>query len=138
MKVVFRALLVYFLLTQGLSRFCCTSNNGGSYWNYNRPEDAGIAGSPTIPSLNIIGYSDEYFGYQDSVSTSVASVGEYPPITGNAFDAFVAAGLEWGLVAHLEGGRHGLTWTHDTVIREVRTPLCCKYTRNRTCYLPKE
>eukprot|EP00873_Tetraselmis_striata_P025510 jgi/Tetstr1/445774/TSEL_033421.t1 len=100
-------------------RIVCSYTCEQNYWNYNRPEDAGIAGAPTIPSLNIVGYSDEYFGYQDSVSTSVARVGDYAPITGNAFDAFVAAGLEWGLVAHLEGGRHALTWTHDDVIREL-------------------
>uniref|UniRef100_A0A061RTJ0 Uncharacterized protein n=1 Tax=Tetraselmis sp. GSL018 TaxID=582737 RepID=A0A061RTJ0_9CHLO len=94
-------------------RIICGYSCEQNYWNYNRPEDAGIAGSPWIPTLNLMGYVDEFFGYQDSVAATVARCGEYPPILGNAFDAMVA------VVAHLEGGRHALTWTHDDVIREL-------------------
>jgi len=100
-------------------RVICSYSCEQNYWNYNRPEDAGIAGSSWVPTLNIMGYVDEYFGYQGSVAATVAGCGDYPPIAGHAFDAMVAAGLEWGLVAHLEGGRHALTWTHDDILREL-------------------
>lgn len=69
-----------------------------SYWNYNRPEDVGIQGRADIPTLNMMGFEDEYFGVHNSVAATVASYGDHPPISGHAFEAMLDRGIQWGLV----------------------------------------
>lgn len=105
-----------------------------NYFNLDRPQsEIGIAGHKDIPTLNIIGTDDEFFGEQHSIAEAVAAaVPHHPPITGHALHTMVKQGVKFGLVAHLEGGRHNLTFSHDQVLRElmadfVRRPhLACR------------
>lgn len=90
-----------------------------NYWTYFRPEDAGIAGDPMVPTLNLVGCDDQYFGRRDSVAAKVAEASDLPPPRGHAFDAMVERGLTHGLVCHFEGAVHTLLKTHDSVVREV-------------------
>eukprot|EP00951_Prasinocladus_malaysianus_P011369 scaffold83965_cov43-Prasinocladus_malaysianus.AAC.1 len=92
-----------------------------NYWTYFRPEDAGIAGDPSIPTLNLIGCDDQYFGRTASVAAKVAELSDLPAVRGHAFETMVEKGLSYGLVCHFEGAVHTLLRTHDSVVREILT-----------------
>uniref|UniRef100_A0A061SFR3 Uncharacterized protein n=1 Tax=Tetraselmis sp. GSL018 TaxID=582737 RepID=A0A061SFR3_9CHLO len=90
-----------------------------NYWTYFRPEDAGIAGDAAIPTLNLVGCDDQYFGRRDSVAAMVAQMSGLPPVRGHALEAMAERGCTHGLVCHFEGAVHTLLKTHDSVVREV-------------------
>jgi hypothetical protein len=92
-----------------------------NYWTYFRPEDEGIAGDPRVPTLNLVGCDDQYFGRRNSVAARVAEVSDLPAVRGHAFETMVERGLSHGLVCHFEGAVHTLLRTHDSVVREVLT-----------------
>ena len=73
---------------------------------YFTPEaEAGLLGGRLdIPTLNIIGTKDEYFGAVDSVAKIVAENGGYGDrhLTGNGFKTMVRQGVDTGLVCVLE------------------------------------
>lgn len=87
------------------------------------PEAAEIGGQLNVPTLNIIGDADEYFGPVDSVASIVASDKEHgygdSALTGNAFKTFVRQGMKVGLVTVLTGGMHGPCSTHDNFLRQL-------------------
>lgn len=76
-------------------------------------------GDPTIPTLNLVGCEDQYFGRTNSVAAKVAQATDLPAVRGHAFETMVERGITHGLVCHFEGAVHTLLRTHDTVVREV-------------------
>jgi len=87
------------------------------------PEAARIGGSLKVPTLNIIGTHDEYFGLNRSIAQCIArdQIKGYgdPCFTGNAFNTMAVQRLECGLVCVLEKARHDATITHDNFVRDV-------------------
>eukprot|EP00746_Dinoflagellata_sp_MGD_P074471 gnl/MRDRNA2_/MRDRNA2_30077_c0_seq1.p1 gnl/MRDRNA2_/MRDRNA2_30077_c0~~gnl/MRDRNA2_/MRDRNA2_30077_c0_seq1.p1 ORF type:complete len:653 (-),score=155.65 gnl/MRDRNA2_/MRDRNA2_30077_c0_seq1:353-2095(-) len=87
------------------------------------PEDGEIGGQIKVPTLNIIGTKDEYFGPEDSIAKIVAEDPETgygdKDLTGNAYKTFVRQGLHDALVAVLEDGEHSPCTTHDNFLRQV-------------------
>eukprot|EP00437_Effrenium_voratum_P038860 CAMPEP_0181480722 /NCGR_PEP_ID=MMETSP1110-20121109/43949_1 /TAXON_ID=174948 /ORGANISM="Symbiodinium sp., Strain CCMP421" /LENGTH=267 /DNA_ID=CAMNT_0023606205 /DNA_START=216 /DNA_END=1019 /DNA_ORIENTATION=+ len=87
-----------------------------------RPEDGQIGGQKDVPTLNIIGSKDEYFGAVQSVAKIVVEDGMGygdKNLTGNAYKTFVRQGLHHALVCVLEDGTHGPCITHDNQLREI-------------------
>merc|ERR1719375_1479718 len=97
------------------------------------PEEGQFGGSLDIPTLNVIGTHDEYFGTQESIAQQIARDGRgygSADYTGNAYKTMKAQGMRQGLVCVCEEGRHDLTPTHDNFLREVlgaflSRPHCC-------------
>lgn len=86
------------------------------------PEDGQIGGQKDVPTLNIIGSKDEYFGAVQSVAKIVVEDGMGygdKNLTGNAYKTFVRQGLHHALVCVLEDGTHGPCITHDNQLREI-------------------
>lgn len=94
-------------------------------YNYFTPTpDAGeLGGQFDVPTLNIIGTNDQYFGPEDSVAKIVASDDKTgygdKNMTGNGYKTMVRQGVEAGLVTVLEGGVHSPCNTHDNFLREL-------------------
>jgi len=87
-----------------------------------RPEDGQIGGQKDVPTLNIIGSKDEYFGAVQSVAKIVVEDGMGygdKNLTGNAYNTLVRQGLHHALVCVLEDGTHGPCITHDNQLREI-------------------
>mmetsp|Transcript_11927 Transcript_11927/g.29378 ORF Transcript_11927/g.29378 Transcript_11927/m.29378 type:complete len:562 (-) Transcript_11927:192-1877(-) len=84
---------------------------------------ARFGGSKKVPTLNIIGDDDPYFGPYNSVAAEVAKDKKTgygkAKITGNAFETMVAQGMHRGLTVVLEGGKHDPTITHDNFLRDL-------------------
>merc|ERR1711879_68710 len=79
---------------------------------------ATFGGSAEIPTLNVIGDCDEFFGPKDSVALSCVTKRDQggwgsDHLTGNGFKEMKRKQMRRGLVAVLEGGRHDLSTTHD-------------------------
>mmetsp|Transcript_19779 Transcript_19779/g.54499 ORF Transcript_19779/g.54499 Transcript_19779/m.54499 type:complete len:619 (+) Transcript_19779:72-1928(+) len=87
------------------------------------PEDGDIGGQLDIPTLNIIGTKDQYFGAEDSISKIVAEDDDTgygdENLTGNGFKTFLKQGLECALVCVLEDGVHSPCKTHDNFLRQL-------------------
>lgn len=88
-----------------------------------KPEAGEIGGQLDVPTLNIIGTKDEYFGAQDSVAKLVAqdTLRGYGNklLTGHGYDTMVRQGVEAGLVCVLEDGVHSPCNTHDNFLRQL-------------------
>jgi len=87
------------------------------------PEAGQIGGQVTVPTVNIIGTKDQFFGPEDSVTKIVADnditgYGVKNP-TGNGFNTFVKQGLACALVCVLQDGVHSPCHTHDNFLREM-------------------
>lgn len=88
-----------------------------------KKEDGELGGQLDVPTLQIIGTKDPYFGPEDSVAKIIAE----DPKTGygakdyhgNGYNTFVRQGLEAGLVCILENGVHSPCDTHDNFMRQV-------------------
>mmetsp|Transcript_46125 Transcript_46125/g.147601 ORF Transcript_46125/g.147601 Transcript_46125/m.147601 type:complete len:250 (-) Transcript_46125:8-757(-) len=74
-----------------------------TFWTYFRPEDAGIAGDRDVPTLNLMGVHDKFFGRTESIANTIVEACDLPPIKGHGYDAMVKEKLTAGLVVHLEG-----------------------------------
>jgi len=88
-----------------------------------KPEAGQIGGQLTVPTLNIIGTKDQFFGPEDSVTKVVAQngvtgYGEKNP-TGNGYKTFVKQGMRVALVCVMENGVHSPCNTHDNFLREL-------------------
>jgi len=86
-------------------------------------EDGELGGQLDIPTLNIIGTKDQYFGPEDSVAKIVAEdeatgYGD-KDLTGNGYNTFVRQGVETALVCVLEDGVHSPCKTHDNFLRQL-------------------
>jgi len=86
-------------------------------------EDGELGGQLDVPTLNIIGTKDQYFGPEDSVAKIVAEdettgYGD-KDLTGNAYNTFVRQGIETALVCVLEDGVHSPCKTHDNFLRQL-------------------
>jgi len=101
---------------------------------------ADLGGQLDVPTLNLIGTRDEFFGppadgadWPGSIAAHIAADtstgwGETP--TGNAYEAFLRQGLTTGLVATFVGAEHDGTLAADNAIRDVlysflSSPLRC-------------
>lgn len=85
------------------------------------PEAGLLGGRLDIPTLNIIGTKDQYFGPEDSVAKIVTEHGGYGDryLTGNGFKTMVRQGVKTGLVCSLEEGVHSPCNTHDNFLRPL-------------------
>jgi len=87
------------------------------------PEAGELGGQLDVPTLNIIGTKDQYFGGLDSVAKIVASdpksgYGD-KDLTGNGYKTLLRQGLHVGLVCVQENGVHSPCNTHDNFLREL-------------------
>jgi hypothetical protein len=83
------------------------------------PEDGMLGGQTNVPTLNIIGTNDEYFGAIESVAKVVADSSGDPALEGHGYATLVSQGCSSALVAVLDEGVHGPCVTHDNFLREV-------------------
>jgi len=87
------------------------------------PEAGLIGGQLDVPTLNIIGTKDQYFGKEDSVAKLVAENGVTGygdrNLTGNGYNTLVRQGVDVGLVCVLEDGVHSPCNTHDNFMRQI-------------------
>jgi len=87
------------------------------------PEAGELGGQLDIPTLNIIGTKDQYFGPEDSVAKIVASDGVSgygtKNLTGNGYNTLVRQGCDTALVCVLEDGVHSPCNTHDNFLRQL-------------------
>eukprot|EP00441_Pelagodinium_beii_P015322 CAMPEP_0197654880 /NCGR_PEP_ID=MMETSP1338-20131121/39114_1 /TAXON_ID=43686 ORGANISM="Pelagodinium beii, Strain RCC1491" /NCGR_SAMPLE_ID=MMETSP1338 /ASSEMBLY_ACC=CAM_ASM_000754 /LENGTH=640 /DNA_ID=CAMNT_0043230409 /DNA_START=65 /DNA_END=1987 /DNA_ORIENTATION=+ len=87
------------------------------------PEAGELGGQIDVPTLNIIGTKDQYFGPEDSVAKIVASDAETgygnANLTGNGFKTLARQGVEKALVCVLENGVHSPCNTHDNFLRQL-------------------
>lgn len=106
------------------------------YCYFTPTPDAGeLGGQLDVPTLNIIGTKDQYFGPVDSVAKLVAEdetkgYGD-KNLTGNAYNTFKRQGVDNALVCVLEDGVHSPCKTHDNFLREL---LDTFYTRPGSIY----
>lgn len=88
-----------------------------------REVDGRLGGQLDVPTLNIIGTHDEYFGNIESVAKLVAEDPETgfgkANLDGHGYSTLVEQGCTSGLVAYLEGGVHGPCATHDNFLRDL-------------------
>jgi len=93
-------------------------------------EAAKIGGALSVPTLQIIGDEDEYFGKTGSVAAEVAkdkASGFFnPDLNGHAHTTLTTQKVEKGLVCVMEGGRHDATVTHDNFFRVVLQTFLAK------------
>jgi len=100
-------------------------NSFGMEYCYFTPtrEDGLLGGQLDVPTLNIIGTKDQYFGPIDSVTKIVALDPKTgygaDEITGNGYKTMAAQGVNIGLVCVLEEGVHSPCDTHDNFLREL-------------------
>eukprot|EP00931_Biecheleriopsis_adriatica_P038178 TRINITY_DN21896_c0_g1_i1.p1 TRINITY_DN21896_c0_g1~~TRINITY_DN21896_c0_g1_i1.p1 ORF type:complete len:625 (+),score=116.08 TRINITY_DN21896_c0_g1_i1:251-1876(+) len=97
---------------------------GIEYCYFTPTEQAGqIGGQLDIPTLNIIGTKDQYFGAEDSVAKIVASDPDSgygnQNLTGNGYNTMKRQGVDIGLVCVLEDGVHSPCNTHDNFLRQL-------------------
>jgi len=88
------------------------------------PEAALYGGNPEVPTLNIIGDADQYFGNIDSVAKAVSedkAHGGYGDdvITGNGFKNMKKQQLRRGMVAVMQNAKHDASETHDNFLRDL-------------------
>lgn len=102
-------------------------------------EAADLGGQLEVPTLNLIGTADEFFGppasdgWTGSIAARVAANtesgwGDTP--TGNAYTSFLRQGVRTGLVATFVGAEHDGTLAADNALRDVllsflSAPLRC-------------
>ena len=87
-----------------------------------RPEDGELGGQLTVPTLNIIGTKDQFFGPSDSVAKIVAeSKHGYgaKDMLGHGFETMKRQQVSVGLVCVLEDGVHSPCNTHDNFLRPL-------------------
>jgi len=88
-----------------------------------KPEDGKLGGQLDVPTLNIIGTKDQYFGAVDSVSKIVVSdtktgYGD-KVLDGNGFPCMVEQQVSCGLVCIFEDGVHSPCNTHDNFLHPL-------------------
>jgi len=88
-----------------------------------KEEDGRLGGQLDVPTLNIIGTHDEYFGNIESVAKLVTEDKETgfgkANLDGHGYSTLVDQGCTCALVAYLEGGVHGPCGTHDNFLRDL-------------------
>lgn len=92
------------------------------YCYFTPTEDcAKVGGQLDVPTLNIIGTHDEYFGAKDSVAQLVKDdgVSGYGDVKldGHGFDQMIFQEVDVGLVCLLQEGKHGPCPSHDNFLR---------------------
>lgn len=86
------------------------------------PSAGELGGNLHVPTLNIIGSRDQYFGI-DGVAGIVARDAETgygnKNLTGNGYETFGRQGLDIALICILEDGVHSPCNTHDNFLRQL-------------------
>jgi len=87
------------------------------------PEDGELGGQVDVPTLNIIGDQDEFFGPNESVAKAVVEDGVSgygdKKLDGHGYDSLVGSGATCALVVVNEGGVHAPCDTHDNFLRQL-------------------
>jgi len=87
------------------------------------PEDGQIGGQLKVPTLNIIGTKDQFFGAEDSVAKLVSEDDETgygsKNLTGHGYNTLWKQGLTDACVCFLENGVHSPCNTHDNFLRQL-------------------
>jgi len=87
------------------------------------PEDGMIGGQTKIPTLNIIGTKDQYFGAEDSVAKLVSEDTDTgygsTNLQGHAYNTFCRQGMSDACVCLLENGVHSPCKSHDNFLRTL-------------------
>eukprot|EP00930_Biecheleria_cincta_P002454 TRINITY_DN103467_c0_g1_i1.p1 TRINITY_DN103467_c0_g1~~TRINITY_DN103467_c0_g1_i1.p1 ORF type:complete len:842 (-),score=183.78 TRINITY_DN103467_c0_g1_i1:52-2577(-) len=106
--------------TQVLGRFINSFSIEYCYFTPT-PEAGVLGGNRNVPTLNIIGTKDQYFGAEDSIAKIVSEDvhGYGKQVTGNGYATMVQQGVTCGLVCVLENGVHSPCDTHDNFLREL-------------------
>lgn len=100
-------------------------NSFGIEYCYFTPteEAAQLGGQLDVPTLNIIGTKDQYFGPTDSIAKIVAQDDATgygnEDLTGNGYRTMLRQGVDIGLVCVLENGVHSPCNTHDNFLRQL-------------------
>lgn len=80
-------------------------------------------GSLDVPTLQLIGSHDEYFGIHDSIAQLIAADPQRgygsKSLQGHSFETMRQQGMKTGCVCVFEEGLHDLTITADNAIREI-------------------
>lgn len=97
---------------------------GMEYCYFTPTVEAGkLGGQLDVPTVNIIGTKDEFFGPIDSVAKIVVEdeVSGYgdKQLDGNGYNTMVEQGVDCGLVCVLEDGVHSPCNTHDNFLRPL-------------------
>lgn len=87
------------------------------------PESGKLGGQIEVPTLNIIGTKDEFFGPIDSVAKIVAADANTgygaKNLSGNGYLTMVEQKVRFGLVCIFEEGMHAPCDTHDNFLRPL-------------------
>ena len=133
------------LLSQRRGRRFETRGPGCEYTYFTPTRaDADIGGQLDVPTLNLIGTRDEFFGpperdgWAGSIASKIAADGTDgtgsgwgdADLTGNGYSAFLRQGLKTALVATFVGADHDVTIDADNAVRDVllsflAAPLRC-------------
>ena len=85
------------------------------------PHDGEVGGQLDVPTLNIIGTEDEYFGGKDSVAKIVSEDREHgygaKVIIGHGYGTLARQGVSQALVCLMDGGVHSPCPSHDNFLR---------------------
>jgi len=97
---------------------------GMEYCYFTPTVEAGkLGGQLDVPTVNIIGTKDEFFGPIDSVAKivvedEVTGYGD-KQLDGNGYNTMIEQGVDCGLVCVLEDGVHSPSNTHDNFLRPL-------------------
>lgn len=108
------------------------------------PQAAQLGGSLQVPTLNVVGDSDPFFGEVDSIAQKVAAdpkgYGTHN-FTGNGFCALSEQQVKDVLVVVPSTNQHDLTRTHDDLLRQLlgnflQNPIGCARLGAEWCQSP--
>ncbi|CAJ1363993.1 unnamed protein product [Effrenium voratum] len=107
---------------QVLGRFINSFSIEYCYFTPN-PDAAKLGGNLAVPTLNIIGTHDEYFGAQNSVAAAVKEdkvrgFGD-AKLDGHGFDQLMEQEVDCALICQLEEGKHSPCESHDNFLRKL-------------------
>uniref|UniRef100_A0A6T8E2L3 Uncharacterized protein n=2 Tax=Prymnesium polylepis TaxID=72548 RepID=A0A6T8E2L3_9EUKA len=97
---------------------------------HSRPEDALLGGQKDVPTLNLIGSHDEFFGppahgtFSGSAASIIAGAAVKQGwgkvnITGNAYRSMAEQGVLSGLTVTFPGAKHDITLSHNHAVRDI-------------------
>lgn len=97
---------------------------------HSRPEDGLLGGQKDVPTLNLIGSHDEFFGppahgtFSGSAASIIAGAAVKQGwgkvnITGNAYRSMAEQGVLSGLTVTFPGAKHDITLSHNHAVRDI-------------------
>jgi len=104
-----------------IASYACEYN-----YMHSSPEHALFGGQLEVPTLNLIGTEDPFFGppahgdFEGSCAWKIAQTGwGATEITGTAYKQMLSQGIMRGLVTTFPGAGHDITLTHNHGVRDV-------------------